>query len=330
MPLYPKSGLDMMIDLINADNPTLPVPVTKETIRIGAPTSISVTPGTIQDTSARLTCPASSPFIGSLLVNYRRPNIQNVFRSVPIVIYKYSSAGEIVTPFKMSDLLNDINNKYGLNLQASDIVDVSFPYGNTNANPTIGLPAGTRNSSATLKIAATSPNWQGSITVYWVQAPQDIGNMIAQPVLDTARTYPSGDTVTNTPYVVDLDTFGYDWTDTLNAIAADPTVGQPLTLVVNALTVGGPWGSLSTGYIYNSQRLMTAAIAQLTGQPYNLTSPASTPFSLYGAQGVQVNLPDGTNKLPEGNSRYFNRAFYVDLPSANSWGVGRMIFHYNV
>jgi hypothetical protein len=325
MPLYSKQSLQLLVDLINQANPGLPVPLTTTNALYGAPSAITPAAGTVQNTSIKVTAAAGTKYVGNTTLTYRRIDFGTLFRSLPIAIYKYSPAATNASPYKISDLLPAINAKYGLTLQASDIVDGSLPAGNTNAVAAIGLAAGTRNSSITVNAATTSTGFVGSFTLYWVQAPQDISTMITVTSLENARVFPGSlSTISATPYVVDVDTYSYDFTATLNNLAA--TAGSSLATIISWFT-SYPLGT-SSGQIASTHSGLISAINSINGATYNLTNPASTSMSLYNIQTKHYTLP--STSVPEADSKYFNNCLVIDLLSANSWGAGRMIIHYNV
>lgn len=320
MPIYSELSLQLLVDLINQSNPSLPVPLTTTNVKYGTPAAITPTAGTIQNTTIKVTAPLVGPYIGNTTLTYRRVDLGTLLRSVPVAIFKFTAAAVGVAPYKISDLLPSINAKYGLDLQVSDIVDASLPASNTNAVPAIGLAAGTRNSSITVSASATSAGFAGSFTLYWVQAPEDISTMITVTSLENARVYPGNlNTVSSGLYVPDLDVFGIDFTDTINTIG----IANLPELIAN----GAGLGTIAGGNLTIQQQFITL-INALTGKTYNLTNPASTSMSLYGVSLISVTLPSAA--VPEADTLYFNRALYLDLLPANSWGAGRMIFHYNV
>lgn len=327
MPIITQQSLDLLVSLLNQANPSLPVPVTKTNLKYGAPAVIVPTGGNIQDTSVKLTALNTGQYIGNQVVTYRRINMANLYRSVPIVIYQYSAAAVSSSPYTISQLLSAINAKYGLTLQAADIVDGSLPAGNTNAVPAIGLAAGTRNSSITVNMAAGSYGYEGSFTLYWVQAPQNLANLITTTSLESARVYPGGlSTVGGSgPYVPDLDVFSLDFTDTLSTIATN--MASSVATIVGYLTNNQGLG-VTAGNPTTAATQFINAVAALTGVGYNLNTTKTTAQSLYACVPVNAVLPAAA--LPEADSKYFNNALWFDIPAANSWGAGRMIFHYNV
>jgi hypothetical protein len=325
MSLYPKQSMQMLVDLINASNPTLPVPLTASNALYGTPTVITPAAGTIQNTSIKVTALAGTKYVGNTTLKYRRIDFGTLFRSLPIVIYKYSPATVGQNPYKISDLLPSLNAKYGLNLQTTDIVDGFFPVGNTAAVPAIGLAAGTRNASVTVTAATGSPGYVGSFTFYWVQAPQDIAGMISVTNLETARAYPGGRSVVDSSvHVVDLDTYSYDFTTPMNAGAA--AIGQSLATFLNFATTV-PLDTTTAPYTTAIAQVI-AMIVQASGVAYNNTPPASTNLSLAGITAKRFTLPNAA--VPEADSKYFNNCLVIDLLTANTWGAGRMILHFNI
>lgn len=326
MSLYPKQSMQMMVDLINQANPNLPVPLTTTNALYGTPTAVTPTGGNIQNTSIKVTALAGTKYVGNTTLLYRRLDFSILFRNLPIVIYKYSPAAVNASPYKISDLLPVINAKYGLSLTTADIVDGSMVPGNTNAVAAIGLAAGTRNSSITVAANTASPGFIGSFTLYWVQAPQDISGMISVTNLETARVFPgSRNVVDSSVYVPDLDFYSIDWTSQINNVAANTTGGLANLLVY---LTSYAMGSQGVGTVTNAQNALLAAINAAITTPYNFTNPVSTQYSLYGLKFANVALPNAN--VPEADSKYFNRALYMDLPAGATWGAGRIIMHYNV
>lgn len=327
MPLYTKQSLQMLVDLINASNPTLPVPLTPTNVLYGTPAVVVPSGGNVQNTSIKVTALASTKYVGNTTLNYRRLDFGTLFRSLPIVIYKYSPAATNAFAYKVSDLLPSINAKYGLTLQVSDIVDANIGPGNTNAVPSIGLPAGTRNASVLVTAAAGSAGFVGSFTLYWVQAPQDIGSMISVTSLETARSFPGLlSTVSPTVRVVDLDVYSIDWTNAFNAAAA--AQGIALSTWLSYVGSSGVALGVASQPYSNAIAGLIAAIVAATGVAYNTTNPPSTNLSLNGILAHQYALPNAA--APEADSKYFNHCLVIDLLAANTWGAGRMILHFNI
>lgn len=323
MGLYNKTSLQMLVDLLNASNPSLPVPIDLTQVKFGVPSVVTPTSGAIQDTKVKVLALAAGQYVGNTNLTYRRVNLTNLFRSVPLRIDLYSPAATNASPFTMAQLLPYINAKYGLNLQASDITSINFPAGNTSANVAYGVPAGTRNAVAALTIVSTNPAWSPiSINVCWVQAPQDLATLLAVPSLETALTYPGArDVVDSTVYVPNLDTYYLDFTDPLTSVYG---------LASSVPQYGGSALSAATPFLQ-----LIAAIAAVTGKAYTLGqgNPAgSVLLDLTGATITYVDLTTAANQAlyPEADFLYYNRMLVIKLQTINSWGAGEMMLHFNV
>lgn len=323
MPIYAKQSSQLLADLVNAANPQLPVALTPTNVKWGSPSAVVPSGGAIQDTQIKVTALATSQYIGSTTLTYRRINFGNLFRALPVRIDKYSPAAQGTSPYKISDLIGAINSKYGLSLTTADVIDANLPAGTTNANPTIGLPSGTWNSSVTVTATSGSYAFEGSFTLYWVQAPQDLSTMITTSSLETTRQWPGNrDLVDNTIYVVNLDTYSQDFTSYFG------TGGSITTSAITGGTV--PLASTNNA----NMNAMIAAINSLSGKTYTNTGNGSQAMDLVGATiSAVIDLSQVANQTtyPEADYKYFNRLLIVTLPSAASvWGAGTLYLHYNV
>lgn len=334
MPIYSKQSLQLVADLVNLANPQLPVALTPTNVKWGIPQAVTPSGGAIQDTQIKVTALASGQYIGNQTLTYRRINFGTLFRSIPIRIDKYSPASTGASPYKISDLLGAINAKYGLSLTAADIVDGSLPAGTTNAVPAIGLPAGTRNSSITVNAAATSYGFEGSFTLYWVQAPQDISTMITTTSLESARVWPgSRNVVDSSVYVVDLDAYNYDWTNLFQTLGILNASGVYANNFLGAYSNGAQPSSGAYGGAWQAviNQLNTNAT---TPPPYRFdypTDPGNVVGSLFGATATLVDLTVAANQAtyPEANWKYFNKCYVIDVPAAKAWAAGRLFLHFN-
>lgn len=323
MGIYTKTSLQMVVDLLNASNPSLPVPITFSNVKFGTPTAITPGTGQIQDTQIKVVALASGQYVGNQMLTYRRLNSSVLFRSVPLRVDLYSSVAAVgVSPYSMSQLLPYINAKYGLNLQASDITDVAFAGCSTNAQPTIGLAAGTLNSTALLTFTSANPAWEGSITVFWVQAPQDLSTLLASGSLETALVYPGNRSVVDSSvYVPNLDTYYVDFTDYLGTGGSNST----LPAAVANSTISN----------VTNDNTLVGIINTLTGKTYTNGggSAGSTLMDLTGATiSAVIDLTTAANQAlyPEADYRYYNRLLIITLAAGNTWGAGQMFLHYNV
>lgn len=323
MPIYPDSPTDEVLALINGSNLSVPATLSESNVRLGTPAPI--TPGggsNNQNTSLLLAAMPNVIYAKTATVKYRRRSLTALFRSIPVNIFKFSPAAVNASPYRVSDLIADINSTYGMNFTADDLVDQALPVGSTTNN----VVSGTRVSQVQVAAAPGSLSYVDSFTLNWIQAPQDISGMILTPTL-TGRVFPGGATVVDpTAVTVDLDTYGIDWS---TLFAANGTAS-----VLNNLASFAPPNALGVGWAGNAAKQaadtnLITILNQATGKNYNLTSPVSGDHSIFGAGG------QGALLLPnllcqEANSAEFNHCLFFDIPPDNIWGVGRLIFHYNV
>jgi hypothetical protein len=329
MPIVSQQSQALVLSLINSSNPSLPFPIDATQVKFEPCAAITPANGTIQDTQVRIVALPGGKYAGNVMLSYRRLDPSVIFRSVPIVINLYSAAAAGSSPYKMSQLLPYINAKYGLNLQIADIVDVSFPAGNTNANPSYGIPAGVRNAVATLTFATGCLAWKNSVQVCWAQAPQNLATLLATTSLEQSLTYPGySNTVGSSLYVPNLDSYPVDFTD---ALAAAYGVSPLLSTTIP--TWNG--AALSTSSTYTP--ILTALnAANIPGHTYTVgqgTPQGSQKFDLTGALIYgNIDLTQAANQAlyPESDYRYFDRAILIRLQTGNTWGAGDLFMHYNV
>jgi hypothetical protein len=203
-------------------------------------------------------------------------------------------------------LLGDINAKYGLALTTDEVADLSFPAATDNYYP------GIRTSKVNMVVASTSMAWKGTVEVRWVQAPQELQNLITQPEL-TGRLYPGGNDFSGAhPYVLDLEAYAIDFTETNAAgLNATGTIGSGIAAQVNA------------------QQTLVDLLAQVTGKAYNMVSGnAGQPYGLFGCTYQKLALPNVL--VPEANSRFYNSVVVLTYNHASNWGAGRLFMHHNV
>lgn len=302
-----QQSLDLLVSLINQANPTLPFPVTKTNMTFGTPTVITPATGTIQNTSVLCTPISTSGYRNKQTLTYRRIDLTAMFFDIPVEIYKYSPASTGASPYTFYNLLSDINTRYGLSLTTDDFPDASFPAASD------GFYGGsTRTSKVTVTAKPTSFGYTGSLTVRWVQAPQTLANVITVTAMQ-GRTYPGGNNFASGHlYVLDMEAYGIDFSSVSGTLGGGSFTNYPL---------GTPNG---IGW----QQPAFDLLNQTTGKSYTLGSGnAGQPFGMYNGNAVRYSLPNAA--CPEADSANFNTVVIVTLPGGNTWGVGKLYFHYN-
>lgn len=307
MPLYAKPSKELVYDLINASNPTLPIPLTPLNMALSDVKAATVSGNSVVNTS--ISCVSiAGDYVGRKTLNYRRLNFATMFRGQILQINRYSptqtSAG--VVAFTVYQLLPVINATYGLNLTEDDVNNANIARGNT-------LEDGFYTTTVTLTTKATSLGWIGSIPLKWKGAPQDLASMITVTDLN-ARLFPGGNDFAaagRRPVMNNL-MYGIDWSSLL---ATTPYNGYP--------------NGLSNGTQTNA---FINAVFDQCNTAYGTGFPSqaswSTSSNLLGIELVV--LPSA--KYPEANSKYYNRLLTWDTPASmvEQYGNGRNYIHFNV
>lgn len=315
MPLYNKPSKDLVYDLINEANPTLPVALTAANTKLSDPAAATV-PGNAAMNTAITVISNSPDYIGRKPLNYRRLSLNNLFRGITVQINKYSanqnsaSAGAVV--FTLYNLLSIINTVYGLNLGQDDVNDVSITRGSVQES-------GFYTSTVTVTAKATSLGYIGSFAFKWRGAPQELESMIAVTDL-AARAFPGGNTFDGAHKpVVDNMAYGIDWTSFIASGPWDNFPGSPVA--------GGNTPAFGNRFIDELNRLYGKGLVY----PYN-AAPAYS-YSGWGGTVYDLSTQAGRDAAPLANSTYYNRVLIFTIPAADTalgCGVGRHYIHFNV
>lgn len=294
-----KSPEDLLIDLINHDNPNLPIPVKKGDFIFGAPTV--VTGDSYYNTEIMATPRNNSGYLGYRKFKYRRIDLAALFKNISPEIWKYQASTSAV-PY--SAVVNEFVARYGVNVKLGvDIADGSFPAATTGYYPVLS-------AAATWNTVVTSLAYVGSFQIRWVLADQELANLITQPNLD-GRLYPGGNDFSagaNHKHVLDMEWYGIDFTEISSTLQTTPTDGgfiQAAITFANAQT-GGAW-KIDGG---------------TPGSPYNCANWTLT-------RGIV--LPSAA--WPDANGQRYNRLGVITAPTtgtSSTWGVGKLYVHYNV
>lgn len=182
---------EMVIALINRDNNLM---LSRSDVIVSNPranpdpTLIEGTPA-IRDTMADLLAVFGGDFKENTVITYRRLDAANIFGSVATVIRPKSQKN-------ITDLLEDINNLYGLALSSEDIEDGLVDLSK--------LPV-----TVDIVFKHDNPAWQGSFQVIVERLPINLDDAILNRVLPVLR-YPTGQ---STLIQGDLYVYSKDFTD---------------------------------------------------------------------------------------------------------------------
>lgn len=130
-----QSGSTLVFDLINSANPTLPNgPLSPSNTTLGTPTVTGSTP----NTSLGITAVNGEGYTGTDEVLYNRIDIGAMFTSWGVTATVSSGASYT----NAVDLLPTLNSQYGLDLQASDIVDGAIGASSFPSTYTLAIATG--------------------------------------------------------------------------------------------------------------------------------------------------------------------------------------------
>lgn len=154
MGLYSKTAFELLCAQINRDNPDMEVPFSYETVMLlqGPLTTNLGSSG--RNTRALFNGIQGSGIVGKIEVFYDRLALNKLYNGSPLKLIAPSSAAVV------GDLLDSINETFGLALEMPDIV-----------NPTTSLGTGALQGNVTVTIAATSLSYTGTLTFAWRRAP---------------------------------------------------------------------------------------------------------------------------------------------------------------
>lgn len=311
MPLYKKSSQALVYDLINEANPTLPIPLTPSNTTLA-----SVQPATVSgrpELNTSLVCISKGgDYIGRAPLNYRRLSLNTLFRGITVQINKFSanqSAANSVV-FTIYNLLQQINQQYGVNLTTDDVSDANIVRGSTQEN-------GYYTTTVTVTAKSTSLGYVGSFALKWRGDAQDIASMISVTDLN-ARRFPGGNDFTgNHDIILNNMAYGIDWT---------------------AFIAQGKWDGFATDtFVPGSNTLAfgNRFIAEINRLYGTTLSQGSDPAPAYSYNGWNPRIYDlttdaGRKAAPEANSDYYNRVLMLSPPANAGSGVGTHYIHYNV
>ncbi|MNQ00181.1 hypothetical protein D3C85_128240 [compost metagenome] len=318
MAIITKTAKAMLIDLINEGNPQLPFPITEVDFEFGVPEVIAVLPNG-HNTKIRVSSKPSSPYVGNVVLTYRRLTLSYIFRNMVPEVEQWFTNSKVLNGTEVTTLYNllpQYSAKYGIVLEQSQFNDFSLNTYN-----------GVRGDLFSLTAKATSWAYIGSVSFKWTNGEQTLQSLLPVDTI-VGRLYPGGNNfaegnvrkkfVTQTLFDADFTT-------------------DKVTLEHSYIS-GYPFGYINSSIhpILNALKNLINAKLTAKGADYqfNFNQTGSTtnyktiPFNLEGLLPVRVNLPNAN--YPEANSEFYNRMVTFDLPDDCEWGTGRVYLHYNV
>lgn len=194
MPIYAKTSLELLCDSIN-EQQRPKIPLSPKNVRVRKLTVIAAKREGDPNTIVTLTGRQSHGIIGDIDVRIHRLNLAVLFKNLKIVIYAQRN-------ITYREAINQVNQKYGLNLNVEDFSDTLW----------MGI-GGTYNLSPGPK----SLQYYGTMTIKVESMPKELGRLRGV-FLDELKH----------PQVVDgrlgaqQISYGLDWTENVNTIRAVP------------------------------------------------------------------------------------------------------------
>lgn len=198
MPIYNKTQEQYLLDEFNKRNPNATMPVDSLNVVFGKP--VAITPAKAGDPNTRVLVRAKQRrgYVGAQSFDYTQLDIATYFKNM---------APRVSLPniTKLSAAVQHLNGKYGLNLKASDVEEVTLvPY-----------------KKFILRMSPSCLQWRGTVEMVYKPGPMDLNQLVVNKRLDTL----------NHPVPVDgrrcakMLSWGIDYTDNRPLIQSITTGG---------------------------------------------------------------------------------------------------------
>lgn len=292
---YRKKSSELVYDLINRDNPQLPVPVSPDNCKLGTP--VVITLDGIRNTRIPIMALDGGFYMGASSVTYRRLSQVDLFKQGRPIIEDYLLPADYgpsgAAYVKIEAAFRWVNNRYGTNFVPEDSDRVQLP--------------NTVQSAAVLNFPANNPAWVG--TFYWdrravkkpvsEQVPETTPALVAMAAGVASGTRPAN--------VADFMTCGVDFTrfkDLLHGFTAAAAFPNNM-----------------------AYKELIAYMATVTGRPLDLDKGSAAENGMAGTRCIRYALPNAN--VPEANSTDYNYVAVI-TGTTDPWFQGRFLLHYKV
>lgn len=322
---YDKTPKQMLVDLINEGNPDLPFAINATDYEFKDPTAISETPEG-HNTSIRLYAHPTAPYMGNIILTYRRLHLDRLFWGLMPRIQKWfpgsddtgNNSTQIATLY---DILPLFSKQYGLLLDESQINNVGMKayYGANEGR------------YYTMTASADSLIYTGSTLFNWMSGRRGLDDVVTDDETQ-GILYPGGNDFSDlearklymTPITYDHDfTLDYDNAPYQNYWANYS--GQRLGISNSSYDRAFQqwWDAFADVF---EARTGTRPTYVSNSNQYN--NYKTIPFDFTGFVVMHSSLP--TSNWPEANSDHFNRVTVIKCPEDCPWATGYIYIHYNV
>lgn len=335
MAIYTKPARQMLIDLINEGNPDLPFSINSVDYEFTRPVPIELQPNG-HNTEIRIMAKPGAPYIGNVLLTYRRLDLGYLFRNIiPTIKQWVENSGNPAsgtTRAYLHDFLPLFTKKYGINLQTSQINNVALQerdgldpnrYFNIVANP-------------------ESLIYIGSAQAQWILGRRRLSELLQVDEVE-GRLYPDGNDfsedfkrrplLTELTHYIDFTMYhqenGIDWNRYSNRSFSTSYHSNSTTSIYLSRQENIYRNILDE--MFRTHLGFGVAIRELNqgGVPLYTTglNETTNEVSVAGIRYYHIALPH--NDYPEANSEFFNSAVVIQVPDDCPWGLGNIFLHYN-
>lgn len=292
MGIYKKASSLLVFDLINQDNPQLPVPLSPDNCYLGTPTAVTPVAPDYRNTSITVYPKRGVIYTGVMTLTYRRLDFGSLTANSAInypVMAMFTTGSTSLT---LAQFVATLNDRYDLALDVTDFNAQSW-----------GGPA----AQLSAVFASSNPAWIGRYYFTWTRGDRPLSDALAAGSGMGSLIFPDS---------------------VVGQVGAKPlgqliTAGMDFSAWKASLDVWPNGSSVQNGDAF--QPIMGYLSSKFD---LNLTYEAGTVVG--GIQGLicyRYSLPNAA--VPEADSARFNRCLVI-MPVSTTWFQGKMIFHYNV
>jgi len=289
---YRKTSAELVFDLINRDNPQLPVKLTPDNCRLGVPAAI--TGQGIRNTQISVMPKGNSGYMATTVLTYRRLSSDVLFQQGVPVIDDYATPADLTgVNIKVESAMRWINQKYGTMFIPADSDRAAVP--------------NTVQTGYIWNFPASNLAWIGSFRWNRKATKKPVSEQVpaSTPLL---LTLVSGVAPGDQKPMADFMTYGTDFSK-FTALLQSLTTLQVLPATAQA-------------------KDLVSYMGLVAGRKFNAYAPASMEGGLQDARCIKYALPNVN--VPEANSTDYNNVVVITPPAAGGWFVGKFLLHYKV
>lgn len=163
MPIYNKSQEQYLLDEFNRKNPSAALPVTALNVVFGKPTPLDPSVSAA-NTTVVVRARQRRGYLGNQTFDYNRLDIDVYFKNISVRV-------SLPNITKLSQAVNHLNGKYGLNLRPGDVEELTL------------IP----NRKFTLRISPDCLQFKGTVEAVYKPGPLDLNQLVVNKKLDVLQ-----------------------------------------------------------------------------------------------------------------------------------------------